>query len=142
MGLKLPPVLHVAIALIERSGRYLICRRPPGVFLGGYWEFPGGKLEQGESAAACLRRELREELGISVRAVKPFHIIRYRYASGLVRFQVFRCAISRGIPRPLEVSAVRWVTPQQLVRYKFPPADRSLIRMLSQPSRRGIIESR
>ncbi len=132
MGLKLPPVLHVAVALIERRGRYLICRRPAGVFLGGYWEFPGGKLEKGESATACLRRELKEELGIAVRAVKSFHIIRYRYASGMVRLQVFRCAIHRGRPRPLEVSAVRWVTPQQFARYRFPPADRPLIRALAQ----------
>ncbi|MBI3455027.1 MAG: NUDIX domain-containing protein [Candidatus Rokubacteria bacterium] len=75
-----------AIALIERRGRLLICRRRPGGFLGGYWEFPGGKRRPGERWAACLRRELREELGVSVGRLRPLMVIRHRYLSGPIVF--------------------------------------------------------
>ena len=124
--------VQAAIALIERRGRYLICRRRPGDFLGGYWEFPGGKREPGESWEACLRRELREELGVAVRALKPFGGLRYRYAKGPIVFKVFRCAIARGRPRPLAAAALRWVPPRRLIRYRFPPANRPLITHLSR----------
>ena len=126
-----PPLVQAALALVERRGRYLICRRRVGDFLGGYWEFPGGKRKVGERWEACLRRELREELGVAIRAVRPYGRIRYRYRMRPILFRVFRCAVAQGTPRPLAASALRWVRPDQLIRYRFPPANRQLIAQLS-----------
>ena len=123
--------MGAAIAVIERRGRYLICRRRRGEFLGGYWEFPGGKREPGEPWEACLRREMNEELGVTVKAVRPFGSLRYRYPGRpMFFFKVYRCAIARGTPRPLAAAALRWVRPSQLGRYRFPPANRGLIARL------------
>lgn len=124
------PHVRVAIAVIERNGHYLICRRRAADHLGGYWEFPGGKKETRERWEACLRRELREELGVVVRHLRSFMRIQHRYADRLISFRVFRCQLARGRPRPLGTQAIRWVTARQLSRYRFPPADRSLIARL------------
>jgi mutator protein MutT len=124
--------LHVAIAVIERRGRYLICQRHPDDHLGGYWEFPGGTRKPGESWETCLRRELREELDVAVRALHPYGRMRYRYADRAISFNVFRCAIAEGRPRPLGARVVRWVAPRQLSRYRFPPADNQLIERLAR----------
>ena len=127
-----PRAAHVqaALALIERRGRYLICRRRPGDFLGGYWEFPGGKRHPGESWTACLRRELREELGVSTRSLRPTGTMRYRYASRGVTFRLFRCTLAAGRVRPLAAQTLRWVPARRLIRYRFPPANRLLIERL------------
>ena len=125
-----PRRVHAAIAVIERRGRYLICQRRRTDYLGGYWEFPGGKREPGESWEACVRRELREELGVSVRALRPLLTLSHRYADRLVIFRIFRCAIARGTPKPREANALRWVPSSRLTRYRFPPANRPLIRRL------------
>ena len=124
--------MGAAIAVIERRGRYLICRRRAGSFLGGYWEFPGGKRKPRESWEACLRRELHEELGIAVRTLRSVVSMRYRYPGRpMFVFRVYRCTIARGTPRPLAAATLRWVSPSQLVRYRFPPANRRLIARLS-----------
>lgn len=125
------PLVQAALALVERHGRYLICRRRVGDVLGGYWEFPGGKRKVGEPWEACLRRELREELGVTVRVISPYGRFRHRSRARPTLFRVFRCAIARGTPRPLAASALRWVWPRQLMRYRFPPANQQLIAQLS-----------
>ena len=148
MGSRRPRHIQAALAVIERRGRYLICQRRDGDFLGGFWEFPGGKRAPGESWTRCVRRELREELGVSVKAVRPMARMRYRYADRTVVFKVFRCAIARGTPRPLEAKALRWVRSGELGRYRFPPANQGLIERLSgsaalsRSRRRGIILSK
>ena len=109
----------------------LICRRRRGDFLGGYWEFPGGKRKPEEVWAACLRRELKEELGVSVRAIRRLARLRYRYRDRTIVFQVFRCVLASGRPRPLDADALRWVAPRQLARYRFPPANAPLVRRLA-----------
>ena len=120
--------MAAALAVIERRGRILICRRRPGGFLGGFWEFPGGKRKPRESWEACLRRELREELGIAVTAIRPLCRLRHRYPGRpMFTFQVFRCRITQGRPRPLASVALRWVPARALTRYRFPPANRPLI---------------
>ena len=124
--------IHAAIAVIERRGRYLICRRRRDDSLGGYWEFPGGKREAGETWEACLRRELREELGVAVRAIRIYGRMQYRYPDGIVSFRIFRCAIARGRPKPLDAQALRWIPLDQLRRYRFPPANRPLVKRLSK----------
>lgn len=125
------PVVQVAAAVIERNGRFLVSRRRSGEHLGGYWEFPGGKRRPGESWTACLRRELMEELGVTAEPAARLASIRYRYPDRVVRLEVFRCRLHAGTPRPLAVQAVRWVTPAQLRRLRFPPADRSLVHQLA-----------
>ena len=123
--------LHAAIAVIERRGRILICQRHEHDSFGGLWEFPGGKREVEETWEACLRRELREELGVSVRSIALYGHMRHAFHDGTVRFRVFRCVIARGRPRPLDAQALRWVKPQHLPRYQFPPANRTLIARLA-----------
>lgn len=122
--------VQVAVALIEHRGRYLVSRRPRSGHLAGYWEFPGGKRHPGESWTACLRREVREELGIEVRPVRRLEPVRFAYPGKTVYLQPFDCAVLRGRPRPLQVLAVRWVTPAQVRRLRMPPADRPLLERL------------
>ena len=89
-------IIQVAAGLIEKDRRYLITKRPAGVHLAGFWEFPGGKRETGESLEQCLLRELKEELGIDITPGSPFHIIRHEYPEKLVELHFFRCTIRRG----------------------------------------------
>ena len=125
-----PAVVQVAAGLILREGRYLIARRKADTHLGGLWEFPGGKRERGESLEACLRRELQEELGIDVTAPVHFRVIRHGYQEKTVELHFFRCTISRGEAVALDCEEVRWVTPDELPNYEFPPADRPLLETL------------
>ncbi len=123
--------LDVAVAVIERRGRFLVCQRSADDDLAGYWEFPGGKRKRAESWEACLRREIREELGVSLRGISEFDRFRYSYPEHRVSFRVFRCAVARGHPRPLDACAMRWVPRNRLWRYRFPPANRRLIEALT-----------
>lgn len=125
-------VVQVAAGLILREGRYLIARRRADTHLGGLWEFPGGKREEGESLEACLRRELQEELGIDVTAPVHFRVIRHEYREKTVELHFFRCTISRGEAVALDCEEVRWVTPGELPNYEFPPADRPLLEALQR----------
>jgi len=147
---KRVPLVQVAVAVIERNGCYLVSRRRPADHLGGCWEFPGGKRRVGESWHACLRRELREELGISVKLVRRLQSLRFRYPDRRVWLEVFRCTVASGEPKPLGCQEVRWLTPRQLQRRRFPPADRPLVAwlahggqlQLSTNTRRDIIRMR
>ena len=123
--------LYAAVAVIERRGRILICRRHAHDSFGGLWEFPGGKREPGETWEACLRRELREEIGVAVRAIRPYDTMRHEFEDGTVLFRVFRCAIARGKPKALDAQALRWVQVKHLGRYRFPPANHSVIARLA-----------
>ena len=127
--------IHAAVAVIERRGAILICQRHDHDSFGGCWEFPGGKREPGESWERCLRRELREELGVSVQAISPYGWMHHDFMDGTVSFRVFRCAIARGTPRPLDAQAIQWVLPHELANYPFPPANRALIQRLAKPAR-------
>lgn len=131
-----PRRITVVLALIEQHGRLLVCQRKPGPNLGGYWEFPGGKREPGETWEACLRREMREELGVTLRAIQEWDRFSYRYPQHRVSFRVFRCALGPEAPRPLAARRLRWVRAADLGRYHFPPANRCVIEQLS----RGIIK--
>ena len=118
--------IEVVAAVIEREGRILITRRPPGAHLAGFWEFPGGKPEPGESPDQALRREIAEELGAQVTVGEEIDSVEWAYPDKRVRIAFFRCAV-RGEPRPLEGQEMAWVAPADLRSYAFPPADASLI---------------
>ncbi len=125
-------VIEVAAGLIHRNGRYLIARRKPGVHLAGFWEFPGGKREAGESLAECLQRELCEELSISIDLPIPYQIVRHDYPDKIVELHFFRCVIEQGEPVPLGCAEIRWVSPDELTRFRFPPADQAIIQALQR----------
>jgi len=122
--------IQVAAGLILREGRYLIARRKVGVHLGGLWEFPGGKCEPGESLEDCLRRELREELGIEITTPVPFRVTRHEYPEKTVELHFFRCSILDGQAQALDCEDLCWVIPEQLTKFEFPPADQPLIQAL------------
>jgi 8-oxo-dGTP diphosphatase len=123
-------VIEVAAGLIHRDGRYLIARRKPGVHLAGFWEFPGGKREADESLIDCLQRELFEELSIRVDIPIPYRIIRHDYLDRIIELHFFRCAIEQGEPVPVGCAEIRWVYPEELVQFQFPPADYAVIEAL------------
>lgn len=125
------PHFEVTAALISRDGKILIAKRKEGSHMGGYWEFPGGKREKGESLEACLEREVAEELGIAVKAEKILTRVDHDYGAKAISLHVFHCTLLRGDPKPLECQEVKWVHPRELEMHLFPPADAEVIRFLS-----------
>lgn len=121
-------LLHDPLA--EGGPRVLIARRPKAGVLGGYWEFPGGKREPGETLEACVVREFHEEVGLTVAVVEPLPVIEHVYDHGRVRLCPFICRWVAGEPRPIAVSEFRWVRPDELSAYRFPPANAELLRSL------------
>lgn len=132
-------VIEVAAGLIHREGRYLIARRKAGVHLAGYWEFPGGKREAGESLEECLQRELFEELNVRVDTPVPYRIIRHEYPEKIVELHFFRCAIESGEAEARDCAELRWVLPEEFNQFTFPPADGVILESLQ---RDGVMESR
>jgi 8-oxo-dGTP diphosphatase len=120
----------VSAAVIERDGSFLVTRRPGGVHLGGCWEFPGGKCEAGESHAACLEREMLEELDAGVRVGREVFSVSHAYADRVVELHFFACELVTD-PRPVLGQEMRWVRREELGSLEFPPADDELIRVLS-----------
>ena len=116
-------IMNVTAAVIQRDGLVLIGRRKAGDYYGGYWEFPGGKIEYGETMEECLERELREELGVEC-IVGPLLTDRvYDYPDRTVRILSFTVEITGGEPEPLEHDEIRWVSPDDLFSFSFVPAD-------------------
>ena len=124
------PVTVVA-AVIERGGRILITRRPAGSHLAGFWEFPGGKPDPGETFEDALRREIAEELGAEVTVGERIDTVEWEYPDRRVQIIFFRCGIN-GEPCPLEGQEMAWVAPGDLPRYAFPAADLVLVERLSR----------
>ena len=123
-------ILQVAAAVIEHRGRYLITCREAGVHLAGYWEFPGGKREADETFEACARREVFEEVGIEITATELLMITNYDYPDKSVELHFFTCSLARGEPRRLGCVDFRWVRPDELTEYSFPPADQPVVARL------------
>lgn len=120
----------VAAAVVERHGAYLTTRRLRGTHLEGLWEFPGGKCEAGESHAACLRREILEELGCPAVVGEKLLSVAHDYGERTVELHFFKCDLT-GEPRPLLGQEIRWVPSTELHAPDFPPADAALIRLLA-----------
>ena len=129
-------VVEVAVGLVLHGGRYLIARRRSDVHLAGFWEFPGGKREVGESLEECLRRELFEELSIRVDSPVPYQTVRHDYPDKIVELHFFRCSIEQGDPTPIDCAEFRWVRPEELAQFTFPPADQAILRALERDAMR------
>lgn len=123
-----PAIVPVVAAVVEEEGRYLVGRRPQSKRHGGLWEFPGGKLEGGESWEAGAARELAEELGLTLRALGP--VLFERHDSGSPYRIRFIAAEVVGRPQPLEHSAVAWHTLAQLEQMPLAPSDAAFVRHL------------
>lgn len=125
-------VLVSAVALIDSDTRVLLARRPEGKSMAGLWEFPGGKVEPGETPEAALIRELREELGIDVASncLAPFTFASHEYDKFHLLMPLFLCRRWKGQPSPKEGQQLAWVAPGKLADYKMPEADRPLIPLL------------
>lgn len=121
--------LVVACALIDADRRVLIAQRPQGKQLAGLWEFPGGKLEEGESPEAALIRELEEELGISTQSacLAPLSFASHSYENFHLLMPLYVCRKWQGVPEAREHAALKWVRPQALRDFPMPPADEPLI---------------
>ena len=129
----------VAGALRDGQGRVLIAQRPRGRFMAGRWEFPGGKLEAGEEALAGLRRELREELGVEVRAARPLIRLRHRYPDRRVLLDVWQVTHYEGEPRSLDAQALALVRPDELPAQDLLEADRTIVAALRLPRRARLV---
>lgn len=127
-----PLLLVAACALVDGDGRVLIAQRPEGKQLAGMWEFPGGKIEPGETPEETVVRELREELGIEtkVACLAPLTFASHAYESFNLLMPLFVCRRYWGIPQAQEGQALKWVRPNKLRDYPMPPADEPLIPFL------------
>ena len=131
-GHAVPTVLVVAVALIDPDGRVLIAKRPEGKQLAGLWEFPGGKVEPGETPEAALIREVKEERDLDTWAscLAPLTYASHSYADFHLLMPLFACRKWQGTVRSLEGQQLAWVRPNQLRDYPMPPADLPLIPIL------------
>ncbi len=127
------PRLIVTAAVIERDDAFLVTRRLRGVHLEGYWEFPGGKCETGESLADCLRREIQEELTVDVVVGDEIYTVAHDYPERVVELHFFACALG-GEPRPALGQEMQWAKRAELRALHFPPADDELIERLVSAS--------
>jgi A/G-specific adenine glycosylase len=125
------PHKHIGVAVVwNDTGQILIDRRLESGLLGGLWEFPGGKIEAGESVEDCIRRELQEELGIEVAVGDRLMTLDHAYTHFKVTLNVFHCRHTAGEPQALECQEVRWVTLDQLGEFPFPKANGQIIAAL------------
>jgi 8-oxo-dGTP diphosphatase len=127
-----PTVMVVAAALIDTDGRVLLSQRPEGKTMAGLWEFPGGKIERGETPETALIRELAEELGVDTKAscLAPLTFASHEYEDSHIILMLYACRRWWGTPTPKEDNPVIWVKAPRLGDYPMPPADKPLIAML------------
>ena len=125
-------VLVAAVALVDADGRVLVAKRPEGKTMAGLWEFPGGKVEDGETPETALVRELHEELGLDVAesCLAPFTFASHAYADFHLLMPLYVCRVWQGVARACEGQEIAWVRPARLRDYPMPPADEPLVAML------------
>ena len=125
-------LLVAACALVDADGRVLLAQRPEGKQLAGLWEFPGGKVEPGETPEQCIIRELHEEIGIEtdIPCLAPLTFASHSYDDFHLLMPLFVCRRFRGIAQPREGQTLKWVRPKQMRDYPMPPADAPLIPFL------------
>lgn len=126
-----PTVRVVAGALFDARGRVLIAQRPAGTHMAGRWEFPGGKIDAGETELDALRRELKEELGVTLRAAERLLELSHDYPERRVELCMWRVSSYTGVPLSLQAQALKWVDPAQLEREDLLEADRPIVALLT-----------
>lgn len=128
---KKKPHLHIGVGIIEgKDGKVLIALRPENVMLGGLWEFPGGKQEEGETIQQTVERELKEELGVKVHAWKEFMKLKHVYSHFSITLHAYNCKLISGDPKPKSSQEIRWVDIEELEEYPFPKANKKLTEKL------------
>ncbi|GIV63052.1 MAG: A/G-specific adenine glycosylase [Bellilinea sp.] len=120
------PLITVTAAVIWRDGKVLLTRRPAKGLLGGMWEFPGGKQEAGETLPECLRREIREELGVEIEVGEPAGVYRHAYSHFKVKLHAFTCRVVNGEPLPHQADGMAWAAPEELSRFPMGKIDRQI----------------
>jgi mutator protein MutT len=124
------PQIEVAAAIIFKKQQVLISQRDEHSHLSGYWEFPGGKREELETFEDCLLREIREELDVDVEVEGLFETVTYEYAEKVVNLRFYCCRYLKGEVKALGCRQFKWVTPGELLRYHFPPANLPILNKL------------
>jgi A/G-specific adenine glycosylase len=127
-----PAIPHhqVTAAIITRNGQVLIARRPPHGLLGGLWEFPGGKQQDGEDLRSCLRREIMEELGAEIDVGEPFGVYKHAFTHFRITLHAFCCTLLTGEPRPIQADELAWVDRPTLSNYPMGKVDRQIAHTL------------
>lgn len=125
---------EVVAALIWAGSRFMICQRPAEKARGLLWEFPGGKIEPGETGQAALIRECQEELDVILEVGEAVAEVTHAYPDLTIHLTLYQAVIAKGIPKRLEHQAIRWITPSELQSYSFCPADTELLEQLQSRS--------
>ena len=120
-------MVEVTAAIICKRGLVLICQRPADKRCGLLWEFPGGKLEEGETGEQCIRRECREELAAELAEIRPFAEVVYEYPGYAVHIQFYTAKLAAGEPVRREHAAFRWIKPEEAAEIEFCPADAKML---------------
>ena len=123
-------MVEVVAALIWDEGKFLICQRPADKARGLLWEFVGGKVEAGESKERALKRECREELNIQIAVGEQFAEVTHGYSDITVHLTLFNAAISSGEPQLIEHNAIKWISPSEIPKYEFCPADKVFLDLI------------
>ncbi len=124
-------VLEVSAAIIRKNEKFLICQRPKDKSQGLLWEFPGGKLEPGETGEQAIIRECREELGVTLKVDSFFMEVTHKYPDRTVHLSVYNCSLTDSEPVKLEHNDMCWITASQCGEFEFCPADVEIIRRLA-----------
>ena len=125
-------MIEVAAAIIQKNGRFLICQRAKGKRCEFLWEFPGGKKEPGETIEQCIVRECQEELGVTLKPDRELTDIFYTYPDFTVHLHFFVAQIVSGQLQRKEHNAFAWITPNEINKYKFCPADEEMLKQFSK----------
>lgn len=125
-------ITEVVAALIWQDGTFMICQRPAHKARGLLWEFVGGKVEAGETKEAALIRECREELDVTLSVGDVFMDVVHEYPDLTVHLTLFHASIAEGVPQKLEHNDIRWITPREIEKYDFCPADEEILAKIRQ----------
>ena len=128
--------VHVAVGVVLDGDKVFVCKRAADAHQGNLWEFPGGKIEPGESLEECVHREIREELGIEIAVNDRLITIEHAYTHFKVTLNVFNCTYLSGTPQPIECDEVKWVTLEDIDSYPFPKANSQIIDALRAQAQR------
>jgi mutator protein MutT len=121
---------QIAIGIVRYQGKILIDLRPEHVPLGGLWEFPGGKVKAAETLEQCVHREVLEEVGLEIKVIEPLVFVRHDYPDFSIDLTAFLCEASSDQAQAIACQEVRWVLPEELSNYTFPPANAAILEAL------------